>query len=45
MLFFFLLIDLYFSIPAVIPQFLTDTAELVIHAGLVTDEANTEIDQ
>ena len=42
--FFFLIIDLYFLIPAVIPQIFVPTAELVIPAGMVTNEANAEIE-
>ena len=42
--FFFLIIDLYFLIPAVIPQFFIPTAELVIPAGMVTNEANAEME-
>ena len=42
--FFFLIIDLYFLIPALIPQIFVPTAELVIPAGMVTNEANAEIE-
>ena len=41
-LFFFLLIDLYFSIPAVIAQIFNPTAELLIPTGTTTNEVNTE---
>ena len=40
--FFFLLIDLYFSIPAVIAQIFNPTAELLIPTGTTTNEVNTE---
>ena len=41
--FFFLIIDLYFLIPAVITQFLVVAAELTIPSGIPTKEAKTEI--
>ena len=41
--FFFLVIDLYFLIPAVIPQIFNSIAELVISFGTPKKEAKTEI--
>ena len=38
----FLIIDLYFLIPAVIPQISNPTAELAIPTGTPTNEANVE---
>ena len=42
--FFFLIIDLYFLIHAVIADIFVPTAELVIPKGIATNEANTEIE-
>ena len=42
--FFFLIIDLYFLIPAEIAQIFNPTAELVIPTGTRTKEANAEIE-
>ena len=41
---FFLIIDLYFLIPAVITQIFTVTAELAIPTGKPTNEACAEIE-
>ena len=40
----FLIIDLYFSIPAVIAQIFIPTAELAILSGTPINEANAEIE-
>ena len=40
----FLIIDLYFLIPAVIGQIVIPTAELIIPTETQTNEANTEIE-
>ena len=42
--FFSFINDLYFLIPAVIPQVFIPTAELVIPTGPKTNEANAEIE-
>ena len=42
--FFFLIIDLYFLIPAVIAQIFHEIAELVIPTGIPTKEANIEME-
>ena len=42
--FFFLIIDLYFLIPAVIAQIFHKIAELVIPTGIPTKEANIEME-
>ena len=42
--FFFLIIDLYFSIPAVITQMFSPTAGLVIPIGIPTKEAKGEME-
>ena len=42
--FFFLIIDLYFLIPAVITQILNPVAELVMPIGILTKEAKAEIE-
>ena len=42
--FFFLIIDLYFLIPAVIAQIFPKIAELVIPTGIPTKEANIEME-
>ena len=42
--FFFLIIDLYFSIPAIIRQTFIVVAELAIPTGTPTNEAKTEIE-
>ena len=42
--FFFLIIDLYFSIPAVIAQIFNPIAELVIPIGIPTKEAKAEME-
>ena len=42
--FFFLIIDLYFLIPAVITQFFNSPAILVISKGMPTKEANAKIE-
>ena len=42
--FFFLIIELYFLIHTVIAQIFIPTAELVIHSGTQTNEANAEIE-
>ena len=39
-----MIIDLYFLIPAVITQIFIVAAELVIPAGIPTNEANAEIE-
>ena len=44
-LFFFLIIDLYFLIPAVIAQIFNPIAELLIHIRIPTKEAKAEIQQ
>ena len=44
LLFFFLIIDLYFLIPAVIAQIFNSIAELVIPTGIRSNEAKTEIE-
>ena len=41
--FFFLVIDLYFLVPAVIVQIFDPTAGLVVSAGTHSNEANAEI--
>ena len=41
-LFLFLIIDLYFLIPAVIPRIFSPTAELVIPIGISSKEANAK---
>ena len=41
---FFLIIDLYFLIPAVITQIFNPVAELVIPIGIPTKEAKAEIE-
>ena len=41
--FFFLIIGLYFFIPAAIAQIFNSVAELVIPTGIPSKEANTEI--
>ena len=43
-LFFFLIIDLYFWINAVIAQIFIPTAELVMSVGIPTKEAKAEIE-
>ena len=40
----FLIIDLYFLIPAVITQIFNKIAELVITIGIPTKEAKTEVE-
>ena len=42
--FFFLIIDLYFSIPTVIAQIFNPITELVIPIGIPSKEAKTEIE-
>ena len=42
--FFFLIIDLYFLIPAVIPQIFNHIAELKIHIAIPIKEAKKEIE-
>ena len=42
--FFFLFIDLYILIPAVVTQIFTLVAELVIPNGISTEEAEAEIE-
>ena len=42
--FFFLIIDLYFLIPAVIAQIFNAVAELVIPIGIPTKEAKAEME-
>ena len=42
--FFFLIIDLYFLIPAVIGQIFNPIAELVIPIGIPSEEAKAEIE-
>ena len=42
--YFFLIIDLYFLIPAVITQIFNKIAELVITIGIPTKEAKTEVE-
>ena len=42
--FFFLIIDLYFLIPAAIAQFFNPIAELVIPIGIPIKEAKVEIE-
>ena len=42
--FFFLIIDLYFLIPAVIAQIFNPTAELVIPIGIPNNKAKAEIE-
>ena len=42
--FFFLVIDLYFLVPAVIVQIFDPTAGLVMSAGTHSKEANAEIE-
>ena len=42
--FFFLIIDLYFSIPAVIAQIFNPIAELVIPITIVAKEAKAEME-
>ena len=44
-LFFFLIIDLYFLIPAVIAQIFNPIVELLIHIRIPTKEAKAEIQQ
>ena len=44
MLFFFLIIDLYFLIPALIAQIFNPIAELVIPIGIPIKEAREEIE-
>ena len=44
LLLFFLIIDLYFLIPAVITQIFNPIAELVIPIGIPTKEAKAEIE-
>ena len=41
--FFFLIIDLYFLIPAVIAQIFNPIAEIVIPIGIATKEAKAEM--
>ena len=41
---FFLMIDLYFLIPAISAQIFIPTAELVIATGTPTNETNAEIE-
>ena len=41
-LFFFSIIDLYFLIPAVIPQIINPIAELIIPIGIPSKEAKAE---
>ena len=43
MLFFFLLIELYFFIPAAIAQIFNPIAELVIPIGILSKKAKAEI--
>ena len=43
-LLFFLMIDLYFLIPAVNAQIFNPTAELVMPTGMPTNETNAEIE-
>ena len=43
--FVYMIIDLYFFIPAVIAQIFNPTAELVIPIGIPTNEANPEIER
>ena len=43
-LYFFLIIDLYFLIPAVIAQIFNSTAELAIPTGIPTNKAKAEIE-
>ena len=40
---FFLMIDLYLLIPAIIAQIFNHTAEFVMPTGTLTNEANTDI--
>ena len=42
--YFFLIIDLYFLIPAVITQIFNKITELVITIGIPTKEAKTEVE-
>ena len=42
--FFFLIIDLYFLIPAMIAQIFNLTAELVMSTGKATNDVNAEIE-
>ena len=42
--FFFLIIDLYFLIPAVVTQIFNPIAELVIPIGIPTKEVKTEME-
>ena len=42
--FYFLIIDLYFLIPALITQIFNPTAELVIPMGILTKEAKAEME-
>ena len=44
-LFFFLIIDLYFLIPAVVAQIFNPIVELLIHIRIPTKEAKAEIQQ
>ena len=44
MLLFFVTIDLYFIIPAVITQIFNPIAELIIHIGIPTKEAEAEME-
>ena len=44
LLLFFMIIDLYSFIPAVIAKIFNPTAELVIPIGIPTNEANPEIE-
>ena len=41
--FFFLIIDLYFLIPAVVKQIFNLTVELIIPIGILTKEAKAEM--
>ena len=43
-LIFFLIIDLYFLIPAIIPQIFNPLAELVIPIGMLTKETMEELE-
>ena len=44
MFLFFLIIDLYFLMPAVIPHIFNHIAELLIPIGIPTKEAKTEME-
>ena len=42
--FFFLIIELYFLIPAVITQLFNPIAEFIIRIGIPTEEANAKME-